>query len=436
MAFHYAIFTLVILAVAITRNVHGNPIEYDEWFQRKLAESYNVTLRAYHPNPTEVVDHFNHHVHKALEGTNSTRRDLGVKYRGPCLAQNPIDRCWRCRDDWAENRKQLVECVKGFGRATTGGRDGEYYVVTDHSDDDLVTPKPGTLRHAVLQPKPLWIIFARDMAIRLKGELIVTSNKTIDGRGAMVQIAHGAGITVQFAQNVIIHNIKIHDIKPGLGGLIRDTADHFGQRQVDDGDCIQVFASSNIWIDHLSMWNCHDGMIDVLKGSTAVTISNGHFTKHDHVFLFGANDAHTEDEMMQITLAFNHFGKGLVQRMPRCRHGFFHVVNNDYTHWLMYAIGGSAHPTIISQGNRFIAPPNPAAKMITHRNNAPEIEWKHWQWRSENDLFLNGAYFVESGEPLRKNPFDKQFIKSKDGSYVRRLTRFAGHLRCIKGRKC
>jgi len=32
------------------------------------------------------------------------------------------------------------------------------------------------------------------------------------------------------------------------------------------------------------------------------------------------------------------------------------VVNNDYTHWQQYAIGGSSSPTIFSQGNRFLAP--------------------------------------------------------------------------------
>ena len=86
------------------------------------------------------------------------------------------------------------------------------------------------------------------------------------------------------------------------------------------------------------------------------------------VFLFGASDKDPADKVMQITLAFNHFGKGLVQRMPRCRWGFFHVVNNDYTHWLMYAIGGTSAPTIISQGNRFIAPPDPKAKMVCRTN--------------------------------------------------------------------
>ena len=48
----------------------------------------------------------------------------------------------------------------------------------------------------------------------------------------------------------------------------------------------------------------------------------------------------------------------------RCRHGYFHVVNNDYTHWEMYAIGGSANPTINSQGNRFLAPNDRSKKEV------------------------------------------------------------------------
>ncbi|KAL9239970.1 hypothetical protein vseg_014239 [Gypsophila vaccaria] len=426
------IFAIIVVSIP---TLEAN-IEHSEWFEAKLSESYNRSLKAYHHEPVDVINHFNYHVHKALEGTNNTRRNLGKSYKGECKAQNPIDRCWRCKDSWAENRKKLADCVKGFGRNTTGGKAGPYYVVKDNSDDDLINPKQGTLRHAVLQPGPLWITFATSMKIKLKGELLVTSNKTIDGRGAQVRIADGAGITIQFADNVIIHNIKIHDIKPASGGLIKDTFDHIGFRSADDGDGIVVFASTNIWLDHLSMWNSHDGLIDIVKASTSVTVSNCHFTNHDHVLLFGASDTDPADSVMQVTLAFNHFGKGLVQRMPRCRYGFFHVVNNDYTHWIMYAIGGTSNPTIISQGNRFIAPPDPKAKMVTNRNNVVGDEWKAWIWRSENDVFINGAYFVESGHPLNKKPYKKDFIKSKPGSYVRRLTRFAGQLKCNLGKKC
>lgn len=71
--------------------------------------------------------------------------------------------------------------------------------------------------------------------------------------------------------------------------------------------------------------------------------------------LLGAHDGQSKDAIMQVTVAFNKFGIGLIQRMPRVRWGFVHVVNNDYSHWELYAIGGSAHPTIISQGNRFRA---------------------------------------------------------------------------------
>ncbi|KAK8945939.1 hypothetical protein KSP40_PGU022008 [Platanthera guangdongensis] len=99
--------------------------------------------------------------------------------------------------------------------------------------------------------------------------------------------------------------------------MIRDSVDHYGLRTRSDGDDISIFGSSNI-----SMSNCADGLVDAIMGSTAITVSNYHMTNHNEVFLFGASDSHAEDAVMQVTVAFNHFGRGLVQRMPRCRWGF------------------------------------------------------------------------------------------------------------------
>lgn len=93
------------------------------------------------------------------------------------------------------------------------------------------------------------------------------------------------------------------------------------------------------------------------------------------VLLFGASDSYSDDKIMQVTVAFNHFGKGLIQRMPRVRYGFAHVVNNDYTKWEMYAMGGSQGPTLLSQGNRFFAPDNKNAKEVSY-------------------LSINSVYFV------------------------------------------
>ncbi|KAJ4706447.1 Pectate lyase family protein [Melia azedarach] len=428
-------FTIAAFIPSLSVNIFYS----DEVWRRRAEEAMNATIEAYDPNPEDAAHQFNMHVQNFLEG-NSTRRSLlrRAKYKGECRATNPIDRCWRCRENWADNRRKLADCVLGFGHKTTGGKKGNIYVVTDNSDRDVLNPKPGTLRHAVIQKEPLWIIFAHSMCIKLSQELIITSDKTIDARGADVHIAYGAGIMIQYVKNVIIHGLHIHHIVPASGGLIRDSVDHYGLRTASDGDGISIFGSSNVWLDHLSMSQCHDGLIDAVQGSTAITISNSHFTKHSDVILLGASDSYTPDKMMQVTIAFNHFGQGLIQRMPRCRFGFFHVVNNDYTHWKMYAIGGSKDPTIISQGNRFIAPDNQAAKEVTNRNYAKYDEWKHWIWRSEGDLFMNGAFFNQSGDPKGNNiPFRKrEMIKARPGTFVTRLTRFAGALYCTAGKKC
>ncbi|XP_073147341.1 probable pectate lyase P59 isoform X2 [Henckelia pumila] len=418
------------------RNHSATANDADEVWQERAAAAKKAARHAYQPDPKLVTDSLNKHVHMTFdEGNNSTRRGLR-KYEGACMATNPIDQCWRCDKNWANNRKKLADCVLGFGRHTTGGKAGRFYVVTDPSDSDLVNPKPGTLRHAVIQEQPLWITFAHNMVIRLAEELIMTSNKTIDGRGAQVHITKGAGITIQYISNVIIHNIRVHDIKKGNGGLIRDSATHYGFRTRSDGDGISLFGATNIWIDHVSMSNCDDGLIDAIEGCTAITISNCHFTNHNEAMLFGASDSYSGDAIMQITLVFNHFGKGLVQRMPRARYGFVHVVNNDYTHWLMYAIGGSQHPTILSQGNRFIAPENPFAKDVTKRDYAPESVWKNWVWRSEGDLMMNGAFFTQSGDPNYKFAGVSDNISPKPGEYVSHLTRFSGPLACIRGKPC
>lgn len=42
------------------------------------------------------------------------------------------------------------------------------------------------------------------------------------------------------------------------------------------------------------------------------------------------------------------------------RYGYAHVANNRYDEWKMYAIGGSANPSIFSEGNYFVAPNNDA----------------------------------------------------------------------------
>ncbi|KAJ0052746.1 hypothetical protein Pint_01593 [Pistacia integerrima] len=379
-------------------------------------------------NPEEVAAMVDMSIRNSTE-----RRKLGYF---SCGTGNPIDDCWRCDPQWHLRRKRLASCAIGFGRNAIGGRDGKYYVVSDPSDDDPINPKPGTLRHAVIQDRPLWIVFKRDMVITLKQELIMNSFKTIDGRGVNVHIANGACITIQYITNVIIHGIHIHDCKPTGNAMVRSSPSHYGWRTMADGDGVSIFGASHIWIDHNSLANCADGLIDAIMASTAITISNNYFTHHNEVMLLGHSDSYTRDKQMQVTIAYNHFGEGLIQRMPRCRHGYFHVVNNDYTHWEMYAIGGSANPTINSQGNRYLAPSNSFAKEVTKRVDTSSGVWKSWNWRSEGDLLLNGAYFISSGAESAASYARASSLGAKSSSLVGTLTSSAGAMSCRRGRQC
>ncbi|KAL6549496.1 hypothetical protein OROHE_008613 [Orobanche hederae] len=242
------------------------------------------------------------------------------------------------------------------------------------------------------------------MVIQLKEELIMNSFKTIDGRGASVHISNGPCITIQYVTNIIIHGVHIHDCRQGGNAMVRDSTRHFGYRMVSDGDGVSIFGGSHVWVDHCSFSNCQDGLIDAIHGSTAITISNNHMAHHDKVMLLGHSDI--QDKGMQVTIAFNHFGEGLVQRMPRCRHGYFHVVNNDYTHWEMYAIGGSANPTINSQGNRFLAPNVKSSKEPSGAGGA------------------SSSYAKASS------------LGAMSSALVGPLTSAAGPLSCRKGSKC
>ncbi|KAL8538700.1 hypothetical protein ACS0TY_000640 [Phlomoides rotata] len=386
----------------------------------------NLSLPHQHPDPESVAQE----VQRSVNASVSRRREVFEtptnKAQSQCLTGNPIDDCWRCDPNWANNRQRLAECAIGFGKAAMGGKGGRLYVVTDSSDHDTVSPTPGTLRFGVIQEEPLWIVFQSSMVIKLKHELIVNNYKTIDGRGANVQITGNGCITLQYISNVIIHNVHVYNCKPSGNTDIRSSPTHVGHRGRSDGDAISIFSSRNIWIDHCALSQCTDGLVDIIMGSTGVTISNNYFSQHNEVMLLGHDDKYTPDSGMQVTIAFNRFGEGLVQRMPRIRRGYVHVVNNDYFEWKMYAIGGSSGPTVNSEGNRYTAPTDPSAKEVTRREETSEGEWSDWNWRTDGDIMANGAFFVPSGEGA-----SMQYSKSvspKSANLIDQLTMNAGVL--------
>ncbi|KAL3373207.1 hypothetical protein AABB24_005283 [Solanum stoloniferum] len=392
-------------------------------FSHLVNAQLNLTLPNQHPYPESVVHQLQRKVNESRLLLQTVVRDNKCQSTG-----NPIDDCWQCDPNWAKDRQRLADCSIGFGQGAMGGKGGQIYVVRDSSDKDTVNPTPGTLRYAVVQEEPLWIVFAADMVIKLKHELIINNYKTIDGRGANVHITGNGCITLQYVSNVIIHNVHIYNCVPSGNTNIRSSPTHVGWRGKSDGDGISIFGSHNIWIDHCALSHCTDGLIDAIMGSTAITISNNYFSHHDDVMLLGHDDKYLPDSGMQVTIAFNHFGEGLVQRMPRIRRGYVHVVNNDFTHWQMYAIGGSANPTINSQGNRYTAPDDPNLKEVTKREDTDNGQWDEWNWRTDGDTMVNGAFFVPSGQGLTNQYIKAYSVDPKSALLINQLTANAGVL--------
>ncbi|XP_021812918.1 probable pectate lyase 12 isoform X2 [Prunus avium] len=194
----------------------------------------NLALPGQHPNPEVVVQE----VHRKVYASLARRQMLQgtQKYQdSSCLIGNPIDDCWECDPNWPDNRQNLADCAIGFGQYALGGKGGEYDVVTDSSNDDAVNPRPGTLRYAVIQTEPLWIVFPGNMLIKLSQELIFNSCKTLNGSGANVHIVGGGCITLQFISNVIIHNVHIHHCYPSGDANVCSSPTHYGYRTKSDG---------------------------------------------------------------------------------------------------------------------------------------------------------------------------------------------------------
>ncbi|CAI7885135.1 unnamed protein product [Closterium sp. NIES-54] len=137
----------------------------------------------------------------------------------------------------------------------------------------------------------------------------------------------------------------------------------------------------------------------------------------------GHNDANTMDRNMRVTVMLNKFGPNLDERMPRGRFGTFHVVNNYYPNgWGIYAIGGSADPTFLSEGNYFVATGG-KTEVTKHDIAASKSMWSGWDWQSVGDYFAGGAFFTESGSSGYRPPYSYQALKAIE---VPRATNRAG----------
>lgn len=75
---------------------------------------------------------------------------------------------------------------------------------------------------------------------------------------------------------------------------------------------------------------------------------------------------------------------------------------------------------------------------MTKHEDAPDGEWKGWNWRSDGDLMLNGAFFTPSGagRGAASSYARASSLSARPSSLVGSITTGAGVLSCKKGSRC
>ncbi|CAI5512760.1 unnamed protein product, partial [Closterium sp. Naga37s-1] len=309
------------------------------------------------------------------EAPGSGKRAAGV------WTTNPVDNCWWSAD-WKTNRQELGNCAPGFANGTTGGKGGKLYVVTTEADDP-VNPTEGMLRYGIIQKEPLWIVFERDMVFdKLKAEMMIASDKTIDARGRAVVIQNGPCARIERSSNVIVESVIFHNCTMRSGTIKVRSGRGVEVKDWRDGNAVEVWGSTNVWIDHCGFEMALDTQVNIVVGSTNVAVTNNYFVNQDE----------------------------------------FHVVNNYYPNgWGIYAIGGSANARFRSEANYFVAGDikEVTKRQDTHGWEAKQISdktwtkihvssvgWQNWPWQSIGDHFENGAFFTESGKNVFTPPYE------------------------------
>ncbi|RVW47988.1 putative pectate lyase 12 [Vitis vinifera] len=362
----------------------------------------NLTLLGQHPDPEAVVQEVQRRVNVSV----SRRQTLEVSQsdQSSCVTGNPIDDCWRCDPNWEADRQRLADCAIGFGQYALGGKGGQIYVVTDSSDHDAVTPRPGTLRYAVIQSDPPGSSLHQHAHQTLPGAHLQQLQNP-RRRGANVHIVGGGCITLQYISNVIIHNIHIHHCVQSGEANVRSSPTHYGWRTLSDGDGISIFGSRDIWIDHCSLSHCKDGLIDAVMGSTGITISNNFFSHHDEVMLLG----HSDSGCLGADAAIYTWST-MILLVGRCM-----------------LLGVAVAPPSTARESLY-APSNRNAKEVTKRVDTDEKKWRDWNWRSEGDILVNGAFFIASGETVEVLYEKAYSVEPKSAALIDQLTINAGVL--------
>ncbi|MFE6337933.1 polysaccharide lyase family 1 protein [Streptomyces sp. NPDC057798] len=213
----------------------------------------------------------------------------------------------------AESAPTGFASVDAWGQnGTTGGAGGP--TVTVSTADALI---------AAIKTTGPRIVRVSGMITLPDGMYDVTSDKTIVGVGANSGIT-GGGLNIGLPVSTVtsppanaVHNVIVRNL------TFRDAS--------DDSINVQMF-SHHVWIDHNDLSAGYDGLLDIKRGSSYITVSWNHTHHHAKNMLLGHSDSNGAQDTGRLKVTYHHnWYDRTPQRNPRTRFGDpVHIYNNYF----------------------------------------------------------------------------------------------------------
>lgn len=230
----------------------------------------------------------------------------------------------------ADSELTLTSGIIGFANVngqTTGGKGGQTVTVSNLSD----------LTKAAASTAPM--IIKVQGIIKGTGSVYVKSNKSIIGtRGAALD---GVGLKIFEVSNIIVQNLTIKNVVAGS----------------DDNDGINIKYSHHVWIDHCEFfanrdkgWEYYDGLVDITKKSSYITVSWSKFHDSFKAMLMGVSE--NDKGAIKVTL-YNNYFYNLSERVPSLVAGEAHVFNNYFVNVNGYCVGSRIEGIVRTDNNYF-----------------------------------------------------------------------------------
>ncbi|GAA0462548.1 hypothetical protein Ade02nite_29100 [Paractinoplanes deccanensis] len=223
----------------------------------------------------------------------------------------------------------------GFAQGTTGGAGGPAVAVDTAAE----------LLSAIATSGPLTVCVS-GMITLPAGMYDVTSDKSIVGVGSTAGIT-GGGLNIGLPVSDVttppanaVHNVIIQNL------TFRGAS--------DDSINVQMF-SHHVWIDHNDLAQGYDGLIDIKRGSSLVTVSWNHTHHHTKNMLLGHDDDNGAQDTGRLKVTYHHnWFDATPQRNPRVRFGEpVHVYNNYYFHNTDTGVACQNNAGCLVEGNYF-----------------------------------------------------------------------------------